>query len=411
MLTPESPAASPGPAPPRIEPVVASDPGPALVVTLAELVVREGNVRFVDRTTTPAYSEELSRLAVTVGHLTSAGDGRAAVSVQGIVGVDAALELQAEVAPFGDPFFLDARGELRSFAVARTNPYLQRFLDWIARRGQLTTRVHYRIIGDELTATNEVVVRRLDVKPAAGDERPDRLVGLPLGLVVALLKDARGEIHVNVPVSGELGSPEFSFGDALRRALKNVVARAVTAPFRAIGSIFRRTDDGRVEDVAIEPVTFEPGSAILSPDAAAHLQRVADFLRASPYVQLTLQPATSEEDLRALRAQEVTARIQRVQREQGIPDFAEAARQVWRAVRAESAPPEDPHAIVQALAEQEPTPAEAARWLAERRVGVTRTQLVDAAGIPRERLLDAPGTPPPGAGAEGGVQFGLRPAS
>lgn len=92
------------------------------------------------------------------------------------------------------------------------------------------------------------------------------------------------------------------------------LAHRLPQPFPAIGSIFRRTDDRRVEDVAIEPVTFEPGSAILSPDAATHLQRVADFLRASPYVQLTLQPATSEEDLRAVRAQEVTARIRRLQR-------------------------------------------------------------------------------------------------
>ena len=411
MLTPESPAASPGPAARRVEPAAATDPGPALVVTIEELALREGNVRFIDRTTTPAYSEELSRLTVTVRHLTNASDGRATVSAQGIVGVDAALELQGEVAPFDRPFFLDVRGELRSFAVPRTNPYLQRFLDWIARRGQLTTRVHYRVAGGELTATNEVVVQRLDVEPADGDERPDRLVGLPLGLVVALLKDARGEIHVTVPVSGELGSPKFSFGDAIRRAFKNVLARAVTSPFRAIGSIFRRGDDGRVEDVVIEPVTFEPGSAVLSPDAAAHLQRVADFLRASPYVRLTLQPATSEEDLRALRAQEITARIQRVQREQGIADFAEAARHLWHAARPDRASPEDPRAIVRALAEQEPTPTEAARRLAERRVGVTRTQLVDAAGIPRERLLDTPGSPATGASAEGSVQFGLRPAS
>ena len=409
MLTPESPAASPGPAAGGIEPVRGTDRGAALVVGIEELVVREGNVRFIDQTTTPAYSEELSRLAVTVRDLTNAGDGRAAVTVQGIVGVDAALELQGEVAPFGRPFFLDVRGELRSFAVPRTNPYLQRFLDWIARRGQLTTRVHYRVVGDQLTATNEVVVQRLDVEPAGGDERPDRLVGLPLGLVVALLKDARGEIHVNVPVSGELGSPQFSFGDAIGRALKNVLGRAVTAPFRAIGSIFRRADDGTVEDVAIEPVIFEPGSVVLSPDAATHLQRVADFLRARPYVQLTLQPALSEEDLHALRTQEVTARIQRVKREQGIPDFDEAALRVWRDARPERPPPADPQAIVRALSEQEPEPTEAARRLAERRVGVTRTQLVDAAGIPRERLLDAPGAP--GAGPEGGVQFGLRPAS
>jgi hypothetical protein len=409
MFTPASPAASARASAPRVEPVAGGEQRSALVFTIDGLVVREGNVRFVDHTTTPAYSEELSRLAMTVRPLTNA-EGRATVTVQGIVGVDAALELRGEVAPFDRPFFLDVRGELRSFAVPRTNPYLQRFLDWIARRGELTTRVHYRVEDNELTATNEVTVQRLDVEPAGGDQRPDRLVGLPLGLAVALLKDARGEIRVTVPVSGELGSPEFSFGDAIRQALKNVLGRAVTAPFRAIGSLFRR-DDGTVQDVAIEPVTFPPGSAVITPDAAAHLQRVADFLRASPYVRLTLQPAVSDEDLRALRAQEATVRIQRVQREQGLLHFEEAARRVWLQIRPESAPPEDPKAIVRVLAEQEPAPTEAARRLAERRVGVTRTQLVDAAGIPGDRLLDAPDPPPPGTSATGGVEFGLRPAS
>jgi hypothetical protein len=416
MLTPASPAASPGPAA-RVEPAAAGEREPALRVTVEELVVREGNVRFIDRATRPFYSEELSRLAMTVRQLTNAGDGRAMVEIQGIVGTEAALDLHGEIAPFEQPFFLDVRGELRDFSVPRTNPYLQRFLDWIARRGELTTRVHYRIVGDELTATNELVVQRLDVERARDDDRPDRLVGLPLGLMVALLKDARGDIRVNVPVSGQLGSPQFSFGDAIRHALKNVLGRLVTAPFRAIGSVFQR--DGTVEEVAIEPVTFEPGSAVLTPAAAAHLQRVADFLRSSPYVRLTLQPVISEHDLRALRAQEVTARIQRMQREEGIDDFGEAARRLWRAGRAHDetppsdgqAPPEEPQAIIQALAERELAPIEAARRLAERRASVTRTHLEEAAGIPPDRLLDAPGTPTVGATAAGRVEFGLRPVS
>ncbi|HEX9818839.1 MAG TPA: DUF748 domain-containing protein [Methylomirabilota bacterium] len=408
-LVPASPAASPGPAPPRAEPAAAArDSG--LRFTAEELVIREGNLRFIDRTTSPFYSEELSRLAVTVRTLTNEADGRATLAVQGIVGTNAALDLQGEVAPFGRPFFLDVGGELRDFAVPRTNPYLQRFLDWIARRGELTTRVHYRIVGDELTATNELVVQRLDVERARDGDRPDRLVGLPLGLVVALLKDARGEIRVSVPVSGALGSPEFSFGDAVRRALRNVLGRLVTAPFRAIGSVFQR--DGTVEGVAIEPVTFAPGSAVLTPDAAAHLQRVADFLRASPYVRLALQPVISADDLRALRAQEVTARIQREQREQGLHSFEEAARHAWRTARpAGEAPPEDPQALVRALAEREPVPSEAAGRLAERRLGVIRTHLADAAGISADRLLTASGAPPIGDTADGRVEFGLRPAS
>ena len=106
------------------------------------------------------------------------------------------------MAPFGRPFFLEVSGELSDFAVPRTNPYLQRFLDWVARRGELTTKVHYRIVGDELTATNELVVHRLDVERARDGEKAERFVGVPLGLAVALLKDARGNIRFTLPVSG-----------------------------------------------------------------------------------------------------------------------------------------------------------------------------------------------------------------
>jgi hypothetical protein len=376
--------------------------------TVAEFVVHDGNLRFIDRTTTPFYSEELSRLAVTMRDLTNESDRPAQVAIQGIVGADAALDLDGQIAPFARPVFLDVSGELRHFSVPRTNPYLQRFLDWIARRGDLTTQVHYRIEGEQLTATNEVVVQHLAVERARDEDRSERLVGLPLGLVVALLKDARGDIRITVPVSGDLDSPHFSFGDALRTALRNVVGRLVTAPFRAIGSVFRR--DGEVEDVAIEPVTFAAGSAILTPEAAGHLQRVADFLRASPYIQLTLEPFVSEDDLQTLRVQAVTARIQRMQREEGIDNFAAAARQLWPR-GSDAPPPEDPQAIVRALAEREPVPADAAQRLAERRIDVTRTHLVNAAGIPRDRLLASPGAPPIGASADGRVEFGLRPAS
>jgi hypothetical protein len=178
---------------------------------------------------------------------------------------------------------------------------------------------------------------------------------------------------------------------------------------RAIGSVFRR--DGAVEDVAIDPVTFRPGSALLRPDAAAHLQRVADFLRARPFVRLTLQPVVTEADLAALRAREVVARIQRLRREEGLASFAEAARRLWAASRPGEPPPEDDR-IAAALAEQEPPPtAEDARRLAEQRAAVTRTHLVETAGIQADRVLDAPGEAPVTATAEGRVEFDLRPAS
>ncbi|MBM4440392.1 MAG: DUF748 domain-containing protein, partial [Candidatus Rokubacteria bacterium] len=413
MLTPDAGGAASPPAPDgAAAPTPASARGGAAwKVAIDDLRVVDGRVRFVDRTTRPFYSEEITELAVTVRDLATDERRRAGLVVQGIVGVDAALDLRGEIAPFASPFFLEVSGELSDFAVPRTNPYLQRFLDWIAQRGQLTTRLHYRIVGTELEATNELVVRRLDVAPARDGKRAEQLVGLPIGLVVALLKDASGDIRFTLPVSGELGSPRFSFGDAVRSALSNVLGRLVTAPFRAIGSVVRGGGGGDAE-ARIDPVTFPPGNATLTPDAAAHLQRVADFLRASPYVSVAVEGVVSARDVEALRAREVVARIQALQRDEALDSFAEAARRLWRASSPEGpAPPEETRAIVDGLAQREPPPSAAARELAQRRESVSRTHLVEAAGIPRARVVDTPASTPAGVDGEGRVEFRLVPSS
>ena len=380
-------------------------------VDIDTIRITDGAVRFIDRVARPFYSEEITRLDVTIRSLSTVDARTAGLTIQGIVGADAALDLRGEMAPFADPFFLEVSGTLRDFSVPRTNPLLRRFLDWVASRGELTTQVHYRIVGNELEATNELVVHRLDVQKAPGDDRAQRLVGLPIGLVISLLKDASGTIRFTLPVSGELGSPQFSFGDAVKSALKNVLGRLVTSPFRAIGSLFRRGDNGDIEELRVKPVTFPAGSAALTPEAARHLQRVADFLRERPFIRLGLEPIVTDEDVSALRAAEVTARIQRVQRQEGM-DFAGAARRVWRgSMPAGSEPPLDPQGIVRVLAQREPAPTEAARQLAARRAGVARMHLVDEAGIAKERLPAAPGALAIGAEGDPRVEFSLEPIS
>jgi hypothetical protein len=407
MLAPrddEAPSASPptgdrpraAPAPPEAEPPF------GLPFSIGEIVVRDGDARFVDRTTTPFYSEELSNLAITVRGLTSGKGGRADVAIQGQVGADAALQLDGVVAPFGRPFFLEVSGELRRFEVPRTNPYLRRFLAWIARSGELTTKLHYRVVGEELSGTNEILVQRLNVQKADGDV--DRAIGLPLALIVSVLKNPSGDIRLTVPVSGELGSPSFSLGDAIATALRNVLTRAVTAPFRAIGRVFQRDDEEAT--VEVDPLEFEPGSAVVTPDGARHLQRVADFLRASPYVRLTLTPAVTEEDLRALRMQAVTAQVQEVQREARLDDFQAAAARLFGKRFPDRPVPETAEAIVEALVAEAAVPEDRAGTLAARRLDAARRTLVESAGIEAERLVAGAG-PPSGAAGKPRVDFDL----
>lgn len=378
-----------------------------LAIEVGEVAVEDGDVRFIDRATTPFYSEEITRLAVRIGGLSTTGDARARVAMQGIIGATGAIDLTGEVAPFADTFFLDIAGELRDFPLPRTNPQFRRFFDWLLQRGSLTTRVHYRIVGDRLEADNQVHVQRLSVERARSGTDPDKKIGLPLGLIVAMVTDSRGDIKFSLPVSGRLTEPGFSFGDAILSALKNVLTNLVTGPFRAIGKIFSK--GGTVEELKVDPLTYESGSANLTPEADKHLQQVADFLRASPNITLTLRPVVTAGDLASLATREVTARIQRLQREEKLPDFAAAATRAFVQAHPDRPVPKNVEDIVAALRESEPVPPGAVEQLAARRLDVTREALIARAGVEPGRVHAATAPARVDAEGEGRVEFELTP--
>jgi hypothetical protein len=418
MLTPRGPAAAGSPATaPSVAASPATDPAPAspptaprspMALEIAEIVVEDGDTRFVDHSTTPFFSEEISRLALTMRGFRNAPDARADLAVQAVVGPRGALELSGQVAPLGQPFYLDLAGELRDIAMAQANPYMRFYSGWIARTGSVTTKVHYRIVGDELEASNDVHVQKIRVERAPGtDAGVSKQVGLPLGLIVAMITDSRGDIEFKVPVTGKLGTPGFSFGDAIWSAIKNVLVNVAAAPFRAIGKLFGGGGAADGERFQVDPVPFAAGSADVSPDAQQQLQRLADFMRASPYVKVAIEPVVSAEDIQSLKTQEVVARVQRAQRERALADFGAAVAAVWSDAALPPPAPKTTDDMIATLRDREPSPDAAIRRLAARRAEAARATLIETAGIEPARLEERDLAGSAGDAGTGRVQFEL----
>ncbi len=403
------PPAAPGqaPAPAEAPATPAGSPAAKIAIEIGEIAVEEGYARFVDRTLSPPFAEELSRLAVNIKSLSNAPGTRGRLLAQGVLGGTGALELHGDVAPLGEKLFVDLEGELRDFAIPRGNPELNRLLAWVARDGRLSTKVRLRVDGDQLDANSELVVGRLDLVPSGEEDEVKRRIGLPLGLIVALMKDVRGEIRVNVPVSGSLSSPQFSLGEAIWTAVRNVIVNVLTAPFKLIGRLFTR--DNKIEGLDIDPIRFPPGAATVAGPMEEQLKRLGEFLRNSPAIRLTLAPVVSEADMTSLKTQEVTARVQRFQREQRLTDFAAAAARLHRERFPGKPVPKTPEEIVAALREAEPAPEEAGRALAGRRLEVTRGALTKAGDIDGGRLQAKEGAPVLGDSGEGRVEFAIVP--
>lgn len=282
---------------------------PEVRVSVGTLGIERALARFVDRTTTPPFSEEVSDVTLRIDGLSTTPGARTRLSGGGALRGGATVRFEGELL-VGTPLTVNLRAELRDFPLVRMNPYLARFTAWTATRGTVSATAAYTLAGLRLDARHEIVVRHAEVTPVRATDEVEQRLGLPLSFLVALLKNARGEIRLSLPVAGDLGTREFDFREAMWGAVRAVAIRLLALPFARVGSLFF-SEDSRVEAVAVAPVHFEAGTTRLAPDMAAHLDRVAAFLRDAPALRVRLVPILTQADLSALElgAPPMTPRI------------------------------------------------------------------------------------------------------
>jgi len=406
MAGPSAPKTAPVPPPRDRAPTGAAAPPP--VVTVGALAVEEGFVRFVDRTTTPAFVEEASRIALTGRGLGTAPDSRGQVAMNGRLTGGAPFEMNGTLGAIGGPLNLEVDGKLTDFPLTRVNPYSNKLIGWVARRGAFGATVHYRVVDNRIEATNDLLIGQPEYAPSrSGDEVRER-VGVPFGMLVSLLKNVRGEIRLSVPVSGDLASRQFDLSEAFWAAMRETAISVMALPVSWVGKIFY-TEDARIETVQIWPVYFEAGSTRIVRDFEQHAKRLATFLREAPGVTLALKPVHTVDDIVALKREAVRQRIDAGAREPGQTAEAVAARLFAERFPGQ-APPPGLDALVTELVKAEPNPDAAARNLAEQRMDITRARLEASKGTANAaRLRITEGVVPVEASGQGRIEFEIVP--
>jgi hypothetical protein len=400
-------SATPPPTRPTPAPPPASKPKGLLetmAIQFGEVRLEDGSVRFLDRSTDPAFSEDLSKMDLLVTGLGNKPDQRAKLVFTSVVGGEGGLDIRGDIGAVGAPLYLDLVGEIRDLKLPVVNPYSDQMTAWLIQQGNLKYKFNLKVENDQIVAMNEVLVEKLRVaKSSRPDDEAKKRLGLPLGLIVALIKDGNGNIVVNIPVTGSLKDPKFDWSETIWSAVKNVLKNVLASPFRAIGNLF--SSEEKMEEPKVNPVTFPAGSAVLGPGMGQHLLRVADFMRQTPYVSLTLTPVIAPGDLDVLKAEAVAAKVQQFAKERGIAEQVMAIRGYF-AVRlpSEKLPP-TPDDQLKLLRDREPVPEPKVKELVDARVAVTKERLVKREGIQEKRLPT--GEAKRATAGEGGIEFAV----
>lgn len=278
-----------------------------LPVHVGEVVFRNGNVIFNDRFIKPNYRANLSKLNGKVGPLAPGQRGQ--IEITGAVNRTAPLEIRGKVDPFGSELFLDLTAKAKGIDLPGFSPYSSRYIGYQIAKGKLSVDLRYFIEKGELRAENNIFLDQFTL----GDkvESPSAL-SLPIGLAVSLLKNSRGEIDINLPISGSLNDPEFSIGGLVIKVFFNLLSKAVTAPFALLGSIFGGGAD-------LSYVEFMPGQARLTPAAEKNLEAISKAMADRPALKMEITGvATTATDRDGLRQ----ATLERKVKAQKLADLA-----------------------------------------------------------------------------------------
>ena len=174
-------------------------PARPLAVTIGLLTVEEGGARVVDHSIAPQFALDLRRLAGRAEGIRTTPGPEAHIDLTGQAGPGTVLALRGTVRPVGEPLVLDLRGELRELTLpARTRTWCPisrgrppRGCDG-PHRGSRSGR------GPERPG-------RCPAEPTPGRPRGTGRgsarcrAGLPLNLILALMRDSRGDIRMSVP--------------------------------------------------------------------------------------------------------------------------------------------------------------------------------------------------------------------
>lgn len=273
-----------------------------LAISIGRIRLDDASANFTDLNLPLVFNTNIHGLSGSAEGIANNSSQPTAIVMEGQVDEFGLVQISANLLPFD--FFTQSQidVEFTNLHMPSITPYVVKFAGREIADGDVDLSLSYQLQEGELVANNQLVLSQL----VLGDrvESPDAM-DLPLDLAIALLKDSRGVIDFEVPVTGNVNDPEFDFGPAIRTALRNILTNIVAAPFRLLGRLV-----GGGDEAELDRIRFLPGRSDIAAPEREVLQNLMAALAQRPQLALQIPAMNGEADVNALQILSVDARIE-----------------------------------------------------------------------------------------------------
>lgn len=290
-------------------------------VSLGRVKINNASSRFTDQNLPIVFDALMQKLNGEISGFSTRSNQPVDIDLEGQVDEFGMVEINGAMNPLNVTGQTAIKLAFSNLDLPAMSPYTVKFAGREIAEGKGDIDLIYEIVENELTASNNIVIR--DIRLGERVESPDAL-DLPLDLAVSLLKNSDGVIELNIPVSGDVNDPQFAMGPVIRGAIGNAIRNIVTSPFRFLGSLIGIGNN----DESIDDIRFRAGRSDIAPPEQEKLNKLVEALSQRP--QLALQiPAPFDEttDRQSLKKAAVEQRIEQLMSETNPNEQRETQRQ------------------------------------------------------------------------------------
>ena len=243
---------------------------------IGSLDLRRGNVSYVDNTMHEPFRYEIKDISLHAKNVTLQDKNKVVLRAQLPKQGTAMLQWEGSLSDFYNQSLM---AMLSNVDIQSLSTYVEYYTAFPVASGNLTFRSQNVVSNGQLSGVNQLGTYNFNVGQKNKDVEAEYKLPVKLGIYV--LTDRNKHIDIELPISGDISSPEFSLRKVIWKAIGNVLLKVAASPFEWMS---------RDKQDAFRHIDIDLIAAGLDSEHYARIDSMANTLKGDTTLSVRLKP-------------------------------------------------------------------------------------------------------------------------
>ncbi|MBV1915630.1 MAG: DUF748 domain-containing protein [Pseudomonadales bacterium] len=294
-----------------------------LIWHISKFELGQLNTEFTDKNVEPAFSTELeieSLLVEQIGN--QSPEEPATIALKGSIDRHSEISLVGTATPLTKKKSTDLKASIKTLELVPLAPYIEAAIGYHVESGQLNLDADIKAEQDLLDSNAGITLNNIKLTPAS-DEAAEKLtkqLTMPLDVMLSVLRDTDNNVHIDIPVRGDINNPDFNINDVVAQATAEAaqyaavyVLKQMLQPYTTMISVaeFAYDQGTSLAALKLNPLIFQPDQVALDENQNDYLNKISELMQQRPELRIrfcgvgyTPIPVASDSDNQQSQASE-----------------------------------------------------------------------------------------------------------